>query len=112
MYLDRAYKDSQFLYSPTPGESKLIFLGYFNGQSGDINLRYKDSTGFHNICCGQGNSGCNCSSDIPIVDQQDLLEATTIQQAIAQLAKQIVGVKTIVKLITGQQVTQVVSECL
>lgn len=112
MYLDRVYKDSQFQDSPTPGESKLVFLGYFDGQSGSINLRYKDSTGFHNICCGQGGSGCQCTSDIPIIDQENLLQAKTVQQAIAQLARQIGGVRTIIKLITGEDITQVVTECI
>ena len=49
MYFDRLYKDSQFNQSPTPLGTKLLFLGYADGQSGATVIRYKDSTGFHNI---------------------------------------------------------------
>ena len=98
MYLDRPYQDSQFQTTQLEGASTLLFLGYTNGQSGNLTLRYKDSEGFHNL-----NN---------IADQNNLFQSSTIQGALEELANKISGIDTIVKLITGEDSVEVITECL
>ena len=56
MELNEIYLDSQFSDAIVPEGQRFLFLGYSNGEDGDIVIRYKDSDGnFGNIASGSGD---------------------------------------------------------
>lgn len=51
MDLNKIYTDAEFSSSVIPTGTRLVFLGYEDGVSGVVTLRYKDSSGaFGNVC--------------------------------------------------------------
>lgn len=56
MELNKIYLDSDFSNTVIPSGQRFLFLGYSNGEDGDIVIRYKDSDGnFGNIASGSGD---------------------------------------------------------
>lgn len=68
MKLDKIYTDETFANSVVPQGTRLVFLGYEDGVSGTVTLRYKDSAGqFGNIVTSSGGgSGSSESYILPV----------------------------------------------
>ena len=58
MNLNKIYTDAEFSNSVIPTGTRLVFLGYEDGVSGTVTLRYKDSSGqFGNVVSSSGGGG-------------------------------------------------------
>jgi hypothetical protein len=91
MKLDKIYTDAEFANAVIPVGTRLIFLGYKDGISGEVTLRYKDSDGnFGNVSTaggsGGGETGSNSASDITIADTGNHFTAGNVEGALQELA--------------------------
>ena len=58
MNLDKIYTDAEFANSVIPQGTRLVFLGYKDGISGEVTFRYKDADGnFGNVSTAGGSGG-------------------------------------------------------
>ena len=94
MNLDKIYTDAEFANSVIPQGTRLVFLGYKDGVSGEVTLRYKDSDGnFGNVSTaggsGGGETGSNSASDITIADAGNHFTSTNVEGCLAELAESI-----------------------
>lgn len=81
MNLDKIYTDETFANSVVPQGTRLVFLGYEDGVSGTITLRYKDSTGvFGNVVSSSGGGGGSSESYILPVATANVLGGVKIGQ--------------------------------
>ena len=64
MNLDKIYTDAEFANSVIPQGTRLVFLGYKDGISGEVTLRYKDADGnFGNVSTTGGSGGGGDASE-------------------------------------------------
>lgn len=104
MKLNKVYKDQAFSRARIEAGTKLVFLGYANGKSGTVTLRYKDQTGFHNITSDSTNA-----ANSNIVDEGDYFTLDTIQGALQELGSKLGAIHTTLGQITGDT-TQTLQE--
>lgn len=104
MNLNKVYTDQAFSNSIIPTGTKLVFLGYSNGVSGSVTLRYKDQTGFHNITSDSTNA-----ANSSITDAGNYFTQDTIQGALQQLGSKLGDIHTALGQITGDT-TQTLQE--
>lgn len=110
MDFTKVYTDASFQNAIVPVGTKLIFLGYQDGQSGQVTLRYKDSQGFHNLV---GSASQQSAAGAPIQDAGDFFTEDTIQGALQQLGSKLGDIHTALGQITGdttQSLAQIVGE--
>ena len=94
MNLDKIYTDAEFANSVIPVGTRLVYLGYADGISGEVTLRYKDSDGkFGNVSTaggsGGGETGSNSASDIAIADSGNHFSSNNVEGALQELAQSI-----------------------
>jgi hypothetical protein len=81
MNLDKIYTDAEFANSVVPQGTRLVFLGYENGVSGTVTLRYKDSDGnFGNVVTSQQGGGGDASEYVLPIASANVLGGVKIGQ--------------------------------
>jgi hypothetical protein len=81
MNLDKIYTDAKFANAVIPVGTRLVFLGYEDGVSGTVTLRYKDSSGqFGNIVTSQTGGGGDVSDYVLPVATANVLGGVKIGQ--------------------------------
>ena len=94
MNLDKIYTDAEFANSVIPQGTRLVFLGYKNGVSGEVTLRYKDADGnFGNVSTaggsGGGDAGSISASEIAVADSGNHFTSDNVEEVLQELAQSI-----------------------